>query len=276
MYTSIIEAEVLNQHLDDPDWIVFDCRYNSLDKTAGLNQYLEAHIPVARYAHMDKDLSGPIIPGQTGRHPFPDADIFTKQLQQWGVNQTSQVIIYDGSHGALAARLWFMFRYLGHEKVAVLNGGFKHWIKRKFPTTADLPIIKQGNFESNIQTELLASLSSVIEISKSNDGCLIDARAANRYRGETEPLDPIAGHIPNAKNYPFSENVDTDGMWKTKAEITKRFKNLAQEKEMIFYCGSGVTACHNLLALHYAGIAEAKLYPGSWSEWIVDPLRPIG
>ena len=275
MYTSIIEAEILNQHLNDPNWIVFDCRYNSLNKEDGFTQYLEAHIPGARYAHMDKDLSGPIIPGQTGRHPFPNANIFTKQLQKWGVNQSSQVVVYDASHGALAARLWFMLRYLGHEKVAVLNGGYNNWLKQKFPTIADLPNIKLGNFENNIQKELLASLSSVVKISKSNDACLIDSRAANRYRGETEPLDPIAGHIPGAENYPFSENVDSDAMWKTQAEIKARFKNLSKEKEMIFYCGSGVTACHNILALHYAEIAEAKLYPGSWSEWIVDPQRPI-
>jgi thiosulfate/3-mercaptopyruvate sulfurtransferase len=276
MYTSIIEAELLDQHLDDPNWIVFDCRYNSFDKEAGFNQYLESHIPGARYAHMDKDLSGPIIPGQTGRHPFPDEGVFTNQLRQWGVNQSSQVVVYDASHGALASRLWFMLRYLGHDKVAILNGGFNNWTKQKFPITADLPNIEQGNFESNIQTELVASLSSVVEISKKNDACLIDSRAANRYRGETEPLDPIAGHIPNAENYPFAENVNSDGMWKSKEEIKDRFKNLRQEKEMIFYCGSGVTACHNLLALHYAEIADAKLYPGSWSEWIVDPKRPIG
>ena len=275
MFDTIISAKELNENLSKEDWVIMDCRYSSLNKDLKYTEYLEAHIPNARYAHMDKDLSGSIIPNQTGRHPFPEPDDFIRTIQSWGIYNHTQVIVYDDNHGALASRLWYMLKYVGHSKVAVLNGGYKEWTRLKYSTNNALPAEIKSDFKGKPNPEMLVSLKTVVDRSQNETACLVDSRASNRYHGEVEPLDPIAGHIPSALNYPFASNVDSDGLWKSKAEIKERFQSLLQKEELIFYCGSGVTACHNLLALHYIGFTNAKLYPGSWSEWITDPSREI-
>ncbi|MEL6986231.1 MAG: rhodanese-like domain-containing protein [Bacteroidota bacterium] len=268
MFDSIIDVQQLNNHIDDPDWVIIDCRYNGLNKSKGALAFKQDHIKGAIYAHMDRDLSDAIIPGETGRHPFPSVEKIQSLAQLWGVNSNTQIVAYDDSHGGMAARLWFMFRFVGHCQIAVLNGGYQKWKESSYSISADIHQNKKGNFIARPDFSMIVDYNTVKELSDSAMGCIIDSRASNRYAGEAEHLDPLAGHIPSAINFPFTENVHPDGTWKSKEAIRDRFKGIELDEKSILYCGSGVTACHNLLALHYAGIAKSRLYPGSWSEWI--------
>lgn len=271
MYTNIINAADLNANLNNPDWVIVDCRFSLADTEEGRNLYAESHIPGAIYSHLDEDLSGEIIKGETGRHPLPEADKFEAILSSWGVDKNTQVIAYDAKNGAIAARLWWMMRWVGHDKAAVLNGGLSAWTKADFPMDNVTPEISPKSFKAKVQDDLSFDFEEIDIIREEADYCLVDSRAAFRYRGEKEPIDPIAGHIPGAINLPFPENWDEDGLMKAPEWLKERFEKATGGKaddNVVFYCGSGVTACHNILAYHYAGLGDAWLYPGSWSDWI--------
>jgi len=278
MFTTIISASELTNILNQPNLVIIDCRFSLADTESGRNDYKKSHIPTAYYAHLDNDLSGEIIKGKTGRHPFPSIPKITKLLTNWGIDENTQVVAYDQGHGGIAARLWFMLKWLGHEKVAVLNGGWKYWETINGETSAVIPNSTPKEFKPNSRPNLLVDVA-FMEQNLGNAALLyVDSRGAKRYRGEEEPIDPVAGHIPSAISAPFAENLGADGLFLDKESLTKRFEGILKNQasdQTIFYCGSGVTACHNLLAMHHIGKTDALLFPGSWSEWIVDKNREI-
>jgi len=272
-FSSVISPAELNEWLGAPNLRIVDCRASLQNPAAGRELYLKSHLPGASFADLLEDLSGPIAPGVTGRHPLPSIDEFTKKLRAWGIGAQSQVVAYDDAGGAFAARLWWMLRWLGHAEVAVLDGGFPAWVGEGRPVTSDSPQVTPGDFEPRPRGELLVTAAELLQSSARK---LFDARAPERYRGDVEPIDPVAGHIPGAENLPFAENL-RDGRFKTPAELRARFAEAlgdSQPEESVVYCGSGVTACHDVLACAYAGLPLPKLYAGSWSEWITDPARP--
>jgi thiosulfate/3-mercaptopyruvate sulfurtransferase len=271
MFTNIISAEDLNAHLRATDWVIVDCRFSLADTEEGRRNYAESHIPGAYFAHLDEDLSGPVISGKTGRHPLPDIDAFVKVLSSWGIEKGTQVVVYDDKGGAIAARLWWMLHWLGHESVAVLNGGWQYWLAQNYPVDNNIPEKKSGIFEPALNDKMTVNTAEVNMLKEDPIFKLIDSRTAPRYRGEEEPIDPVAGHIPGAINLPFPENLDEDMTLKSPEWLWDRFEEATGGKPgdlVVFYCGSGVTACHNILAFNYAGFSMPKLYPGSWSEWI--------
>jgi thiosulfate/3-mercaptopyruvate sulfurtransferase len=276
-FTTVVDSATLAAHLADPDWVVFDCRFDLSKPDAGQRAYAEAHIPGARYAHLDNDLSSPIT-ATSGRHPLPDAQLLAEKLGRWGVGGRTQVVAYDGGAGAVAARLWWLLRWLGHEAVAVLDGGLAKWQKEQRPLTNDAPTITPAVFEVTIDQSLWVP-TSIVEQSLTQDSHLVlDARAVPRFKGAVEPIDKVAGHIPGAVNRPFDNNVDAQGCFLARDVLRSQFQELLQGREpaqVINMCGSGVTACHNILAMERAGLFGAKLYPGSWSEWIRDSRRPV-
>ncbi len=277
MFTNLIKASELNNIIPFENTVVLDCRFSLADSNWGRNEHKAGHIPKASYAHLDEDLSGEIIKGVTGRHPFPLIEDFAPKCGHWGIDANTQVVAYDQGHGGIAARLWFLLKWLGHEKVAVLDGGWQQWQKAGFPMTTAIHTPLKRTFIPYPNTSLLVGPELLEQNLEAATHLVVDARSAERYRGEHEPIDPIAGHIPNAISAPFLENMN-DGTFLPKKALAKRFDNLLKDKmldETIFYCGSGVTACHNLLALDYIGRKGAKLYPGSWSDWITDSNRPI-
>jgi thiosulfate/3-mercaptopyruvate sulfurtransferase len=276
-YTTLISAEDLHQHLDDNDYVIVDCRFSLADTDTGFTAYRHGHIPNARYAHLDKDLSSRIT-DFTGRHPMPNLTELVKKLGDWVITNNSQVVVYDDASGAIAGRLWWLLRCLGHENVAVLDGGYKHWQKGNFPITTTLPSIKPRAFRAYPGENTGFTAIEVQNALAQKTICLIDARTPERFRGEHEPIDPVAGHIPGAVNRPFQLNVDSNGLFLSNETLRNQFKALIGDKDpqqVVHMCGSGVTACHNLLAMEVAGLAGSKLYPGSWSEWIRDKNRPI-
>ncbi len=278
MFTTLINAETLNKILNDENIVVIDCRFSLADTENGQREYERAHIPGAVYAHLDRDLSAPIIKGKTGRHPFPDAAIFSEKLSNWSIDSTTQVIAYDQSHGGIAARLWFLLKWLGHEKVAVLNGGWKKWQTAGFSVTNKVIPKTTKVFVPRPQSKMLVDINFMEQNIDNPKIIYIDSRAAKRYSGEEEPIDPVAGHIPGAVSAPFLGNLDPDGLFLKKEALARRFIEILRGKpkaEAIFYCGSGVTACHNLLAMHHLGLKSPRLFSGSWSEWIVNEKRPI-
>jgi thiosulfate/3-mercaptopyruvate sulfurtransferase len=277
-YDALISIQDLRANLGNPDWVFVDCRFDLSDKTIGKEHYLEAHIPGAVYAHLDNDLASPVIPGKTGRHPLPDVETFAETLSKWGIDGSVQVIAYDDDSGKYAARLWWLLRWLGHDAVAVLDGKFSHWVEAGFPTTAGIEANKIRSFTPHIRPELMVDADRVMAIRNDPAFRLIDSRTEDRFHGIMEPLDPVAGHIPGAVNAFFGDNLTKEGHFKSKADLRARFDKIigvAPPEKVVLYCGSGVTAAHNLLALIHAGLGEALLYPGSWSEWITDPDRPI-
>lgn len=255
-------------------WRVFDCRHDLANPKLGEQQYREGHIPGALFAHLDRDLSGRKT-GANGRHPLPDPQDFEKWLEKTGLTPHDQAVCYDGGPGAMAARLWWMLRWVGHEQVAVLDGGFAKWTKESRPITMDVPRFTPFNYPIRLRSDLAADVGAVEKsLGKS---LLLDARAPARYRGEQEPIDPIAGRIPGAKNRFNMDNLSPDGTFKQSAQLKRELEPLLRGRspsEVIHYCGSGVAACHNLLAMEIAGLEGGKLYAGSWSEWSADPLRP--
>lgn len=270
MYTSIISSDELNALLGKDDIVIVDTRFNLKDKGEGRRLYSESHIPGAVYAHLDDDLSNEIIPSITGRHPWPTNDKMVRLFSSWGISEDTQVVVYDQHHGGIASRLWAMLLYCGHMKVAVLNGGWRKWTTDNYETSADVFISNLANFQIRPALLKLVNRNDLNKVS-----CLIDARAEQRYLGLNEPIDPIAGHIPNAINYPFVNNLNADFEWLPKEKIAERFADINKEESIIMYCGSGVTACHNILAMKYAGLKLPALYPGSWSEYIIDPTRSM-
>ena len=273
----LVPVETLARHLDDAGWVVCDCRHDLADTGAGRRAYLETHIPGARFVHLDADLSAART-GRNGRHPLPDADRFAQRLGELGVANDTQVVAYDASGGYYAARLWWMLRWLGHESVAVLDGGWEAWVKGGNPVTTQPPAIKPARFVARRRLEMALDAAAVAASLGKHRPLLLDARSPDRYRGENETLDPVAGHIPGAANRFFKNNLAADGRFKPAAELQKEFSaalDTARPAEVVHYCGSGVTACHNLLAMEIAGLAGSRLYPGSWSEWCSDPSRPV-
>jgi thiosulfate/3-mercaptopyruvate sulfurtransferase len=254
----------------DKSYVIFDCRFSLLDGDAGRLAYEAGHIPGARFADLERDLSS--ARGSGGRHPLPDRAALAAKLRAWGVDRNSRIVCYDQNAGALAARLWWLVRWLGHEEVAVLDGGLDAWLAAGLPVSNEPAASAPGDFSAG---EPLTRHCTAEECG-SGTFTLVDAREAARYRGESEPIDRVAGHIPGAINAPFGDNL-ADGRFKSPAELAARFTalGLTPEQNLACYCGSGVTAAHDVLALKLAGYPEPALYPGSWSEWIEDPGRPI-
>jgi thiosulfate/3-mercaptopyruvate sulfurtransferase len=272
MFTTLIDTNSLLDAYDNPDWIIFDTRYDLADKDAGKQAYLQGHIPGAIYVDLHDDLSRPPATNK-GRHPLPTVDTMNALFSELGINPESQVIIYDNAFGAFAARLWWMLRHMQHEKVAVLNGGWQSWLAVEGPVSKDNEARLECTFNN------LAVEEDVIGIEQVQDANLIiDSREPARYAGESEPIDKAAGHIPGAHNRFWKENITENGCFKEKKVLRQEFEEILGNtpvEETVFYCGSGVTACHNLLAAVHAGLALPKLYAGSWSEWSSNPEKPV-
>jgi thiosulfate/3-mercaptopyruvate sulfurtransferase len=277
MPTTLISAADLASHTARPDWLIVDCRFDLARPAAGEQAYQLSHIPGSVYAHLDRDLSSAITP-TSGRHPLPSPQQFAATLSRWGVTSNTQVIAYDADVGAQAARLWWMLRWVGHRNVAVLDGGFKAWLSAGLPVTSAIPVRTPTRFDPRPDRNAWLEAAEVAERVQRADR-LLDARAPERFAGEVEPLDTVAGHVPGARNHPFATSIGPDGRFLPAAELRTRFESSqsgAADDHTIVMCGSGVTACHLLLALEIAGKPGAKLYAGSWSEWIRDPARPVG
>ena len=278
MFNTVISPEELQAHLGEPDWVVFDCRHDLADYESGRRAYAESHISGAVFLHLDEDLSGTKT-GVNGRHPLPDPRTFALRLGALGVGNSTQVVGYDAAGGCYAARLWWMMRWLGHTHVAVLDGGWQAWTQRGFDVTDSVTTPQQpGTY--TLQRRQGAAVDAKFVVSHLDDpGTLVvDARSPDRFRGENETLDPVAGHIPGAANRFFRLNLEADGSFKPPERLRSDFEALLAGREaaaVMHQCGSGVTACHNLLAMEYAGLAGSKLYPGSWSEWVSDRSRPV-
>ncbi|MFT4179335.1 MAG: sulfurtransferase [Thermomonas sp.] len=274
-WNTLVQAETLSIALGRTDLVILDCRFSLLDPTLGEQSYLRSHLPGAAYAHLERDLSDMTRQGE-GRHPWPQASAFTEKLSRWGVLPTSQVIAYDDGDGAFAARLWFLLRTLGHEKVAVLDGGWARWIALGLPLSSTPHVAASGIYRGDFDgTRLLDAAATQAHVE--GGGVLVDARAPARFRGEEEPIDRVAGHVPGAINRPYAQNL-ADGRFKPPAQLADEFRALLGGREpldAVMMCGSGVTACHNLLAMERAGLRGAKLFTGSWSGWIADPNRRI-
>jgi thiosulfate/3-mercaptopyruvate sulfurtransferase len=281
MYSTLIDATQLARLIEHPqpgaDLLLLDCRHELSQPHWGDRVYAEAHIPGAVRAHLDRDLSGPITPA-TGRHPLPDAAKFAETLGRWGVAPDTQVVAYDQSNGAYAARAWWMLRWLGHKAVAVLDGGFAAWQAAALPVALDPGKRTPREFIARAAVRDTLTAAEVQQLLGRKAIKLVDARGADRFAGENETIDPVAGHVPGALNRPFARNIDARGRFLPPAELNRQWHELlggSRAEEVVTMCGSGVTACHNLLALEVAGLAGARLYAGSWSEWIRDPTRPI-
>jgi thiosulfate/3-mercaptopyruvate sulfurtransferase len=277
-YSGFITTGQLAGHATDPLWVVIDSSFDLANPEWGHANYVNGHIPGALYAHLDDDLSGPITP-LTGRHPLPDPEMMAKRLSDWGIGPGRQVVVYDTAGGAFAARLWWMLRYYGHDAVAILEGGYPRWIAEKRPTVSGNEAPRPAaHFIPHLRREMLVLPGDVERIRQSPDWKLIDARSAIRYRGEQEPIDPVAGHIPGAVNRFHGENLAPDGNLLPKAELRRQFLALLDgipADHSAVYCGSGVTSCFHIAAVEHAGLGLPRLYAGSWSEWIHDPQRPI-
>lgn len=272
MSTALITCQQLQARLQDEKLVLLDCRADLTDHEASRRWYAEEHLPGAQQAHLEDDLSGPIIPGYTGRHPLPAPSEFIRRLQHWGIDEQSTIVLYDQNNGAYAARAWWLMSWFGLTDVYVLSGGLDRWRETVGLLTAEPPKIKPSFFSPQPKPDMVVDAQVLLK--PSTDTAVLDARALPRYRGDTEPMDSKAGHIPGALNADFTGNLNDDGTFKTAEQLRNRFATLSEQK-VICYCGSGVTACHNILAIHEAGLPMAKLYPGSWSEWITQPDHPI-
>jgi thiosulfate/3-mercaptopyruvate sulfurtransferase len=280
-FQTLIGVDSLRELLGGPRLAVVDCRFDLMNPEAGKQAYLRAHIPGARYADLDRDLSAPVGP-HTGRHPLPSPEAFASRLGAFGIDDDTQVIAYDEVNGSFAARLWWMLRWLGHGAVAVLDGGFKAWTTRGGALESGQPAFRPEHFTPRIDANAVATpVLSTVELEhalRDSKTLLVDARAAERYAGTVEPIDSVAGHIPGAVNHPFTANLADDGRFLPAAELKRRWQERLANRDatnLVAMCGSGVTACHNLLSLEAAGLTGGKLYAGSWSEWIRDPRRPV-
>lgn len=279
MYTTLISPTELAARLDDPDWVVIDCRHDLMNPDAGRDGYASGHIDNALFSNMDTQLSGAKQgPDRVfrGRHPLPERAALIETLRSWGINPGSQVVAYDAHGGMFAARLWWLLRWVGHSAVAVLDGGLAAWTAQGLPISDAARVPERGTITE--QAPLVSTVSTVDVLHNLAGGAktIIDARAPDRFRGENETMDPVGGHIPGAKNRFFKDNLQADGRFKSVDQLKADFAPLVSDPAAaIMQCGSGVTACHNLLALEVAGMPGAALYPGSWSEWCADPARPV-
>ncbi|HTQ73505.1 MAG TPA: sulfurtransferase [Burkholderiales bacterium] len=275
--TALADTETLARHLSDSEWVVFDCRHELAAPERGRAEYERAHIPGARFLHMDEDLSAPQT-GRNGRHPLPDPDRFMRKLGEAGVDARKQVVAYDAQGGMPASRLWWLLRWLGHLPVAVLDGGWNRWIAEGRPQTAEVPRPTPARFAGIARSDCWVGAHFVRDHLGDETTVLIDGRAPDRFRGHNETIDPVGGRIPFARNRFYRDNLDASGRFKRPEALRTEFRAVlgaGGPKQAVNYCGSGVSACHNLLAMEIAGLPGARLYPGSWSEWIVDPSRPV-
>ena len=275
MYQTIVSAGTLNQHLNRDDWVIFDCRFNLMDTGAGFTAYQQGHIPGAHYLHLDNDLSSAITP-DSGRHPLPVPEKLAHILGQAGVSSQTQVVVYDDCGGAMAARAWWLLRWLGHDAVAVLDGGYPLWLQN-YSGSTDIPKAKINGFESARRNKMNLSTTQLLTELSGSDTLLVDARAEERFLGKVEPIDPIAGHVPGAVNRPLTDNLD-NGQFKSAGQLKTEWLELlrgVQPQSVVHMCGSGVTACHNQLAMEIAGLSGSRLYSGSWSEWVRDASRLV-
>lgn len=275
----LISPQQLAERQQASGLVLLDCRFALEDPDYGRCSYAEGHIEGAQYADLERHLSGPVTKGVTGRHPLPAPGVFAEQLRAWGVNADTDVVLYDDGPGAYAARAWWLLAWLGkRDGVFILDGGLKAWHAAGFPLSLDAPVIERGSFVGAADNRLVLDAEHLQKRLGRPDLTLIDARAPARFRGEVEPIDPVAGHIPGAQCAAFSENVGSDGRFLPAEQLKQRFAAQLQGRaadELVAYCGSGVTACHNLFALCLAGYPLGTLYAGSWSEWITDPEREI-
>lgn len=266
--TCVISNQWLFEHLNDKNLAVFDCRFSLANPQQGKLEYQASHIPGSYYLDLNQDLSSS-IQKHGGRHPLPNIDEFAAKLSGMGVNLGQTLVIaYDDSRFAFASRLWWLLRYLGHEQVAVLDGGFSGWLASEYPVTVEVPSQGNGKFIPQPQPQMIVDREAVINRKDLPQTTLVDSRESDRYQGITEPIDKIAGHIPGALNYPWKQVTDEYGYLIPQQQQRHRWSELENNQEIIVYCGSGVTACVNLLSLELAGIHTGKLYPGSWSDWI--------
>ena len=277
-YETLIDAATVLDNVHQPQWRIVDCRFNLADTEAGRRAYQAGHLPGASYAHLDEDLSSPVT-ATSGRHPLPDEQAFLQTLGRWGISTDTQVVVYDDAGGATAARLWWLLKRVGHRDVAVLDGGLAAWAQAGGELVTDLPVVvDSGAYLASLALVQARNADELLAQMSDPRWQLVDARAAERFRGEVEPLDPVAGHIPGAMNRPLQQNLQPDGRFKSFNQLRGEWQALLGEatpKEVVHYCGSGVTACHNLLAMEHAGLNGSRLYPGSWSGWCKDASRPM-
>ncbi len=281
-YTTLISTEQLAQHLDsapldDGPLVLLDCRYDLAKEEWGLEQYRAGHVPGAVYASLSHDLSGEKT-GYNGRHPIPALEVLAATFSRLGIGTGAQVVAYDQDTGMYASRLWWMLRYLGHDTVAVLDGGWAKWTREQRPTRQGDERNVQAAFRPQPREKLRLKVEDIERIVKDRSAVLIDARGPERFEGQSEPLDRVPGHIPGARNHFYKANVAADGTMLPDAALKTTFDTALagiEPAQVVMYCGSGVSACHNLLALEHIGITGVRLYPGSWSEWSADPKRPV-
>lgn len=278
-HTTLISAQDLAAHIDDPDWVLVDCRHDLMNPAAGREGFAIGHLPGAVFGDIETQLSGAKHGPDgvfRGRHPLPEKEALIETLRGWGVNDNSQVIAYDAHGGMFAARLWWLMRWLGHEAVAVLDGGMAAWQSLGKPLATEVAPKPRGDIQLRAPFVPTVTVAEVLENVDKGERIVIDARASDRFRGENETIDPVGGHIPGARNRFFKDNLQPDGRFKDAQTLRSEFAPLVDDpKRAIMQCGSGVTACHNLLALEVAGMPGAALYPGSWSEWVGDASRPV-
>lgn len=278
-FTTIVSTETLANHLDDPDWVILDARFTLDDEQWGRAQYDQSHIPHALYADLATDLAGPIIPGRTGRRPLPTPEAFAATLSRWGIDEHTQVVAYDDKGGLMAAsRTWWMLRWLGHARVAVLDGGWGQWVSESRAVASEVVERPPRNFSPRERPELFASQADVDAARTDSDYAVFDSRSEEGFHGLGVYQDPVRGHIPGARLANRADTLGPDGRFRPPQELRAHYErllgNVAPERT-IFYCGSGVTAAQNLVALAHAGLGDARHYIGSWSEWILDPARPV-
>ena len=273
----LVTPAELEKHLGDPEWVVFDTRHDLSDPTKGPRVYAEGHIPGAYFLHVDDDLSGPKT-GKNGRHPLPDLATFAAKVERAGVTPSKQVVVYDDLGGNYAVRLWWMLRWLGHERVALLDGGYPLWEKEKRAVTKDVPAARTGDFKARPHLGDVVDTPFIERFREDPSIRLVDARAPERFAGLKEPIDPVAGHIPGAVNRFWQKNLNPDGRFKPAEQLKNEYGEFlagAKPGQVVHMCGSGVTACHNMFAMALAGMPQGRLYVGSWSEWVADRSRPV-
>lgn len=275
----LLSPAQLAERLNQPELVVLDCRFALEDPAYGARVYAEGHIPGARFIDLERDLSAPVQRGITGRHPLPDPQQLLERLRALGVSQHSEIILYDDGPGAFAARAWWLLAWLGkREGVFLLDGGLNAWRAANLPLDSATPAVSPGDLQGTPDASLLVSADALLKRLGTPQLTLLDARALPRFRGEMEPIDPVAGHIPGAQCAVFTDNLDGNGRFKSPEQLRERFSALLGQRpaeQLVAYCGSGVTACHNLFALCLAGYPLLPLYAGSWSEWITDPQHPL-
>ncbi|MFC4767855.1 sulfurtransferase [Effusibacillus consociatus] len=274
MAKHLVSMECVKDQLENPKVRIIDCRFVLGQPTVGKEEYLAEHIPGAFYMDLEQDLSGP-IKEHGGRHPLPDLAEFPRKLGNVGIDETVTVVAYDDQSGAMASRLWWLLQYLGHPEVYVMDGVFSQWKAKGYPVTAELPKAESKTFTAKVQKHMLVNMEEVKERIGKEGTIIIDSREEKRYKGIEEPIDRVAGHIPSAVNHFWKDGLNERGTWKTRDEQKERFQAVKPSDEVIVYCGSGVTACPNVLALKEAGYTNVKLYAGSWSDWITYPENPI-